>query len=69
MWGKIAFAVVFWIASIVGVTQLIQALPLSPGGGDNFQDPYTMILLGSALLLLAILMESSSKNRSKGQSA
>lgn len=54
MWGKVAFAVVFWVGSIVGVTQLVQALPLSPGGSDNLHDPYKMIFLGSALLLLAI---------------
>jgi len=31
----------------------VQALPLRPGGSDNFHDPLTMILFGSVLLLLA----------------
>jgi hypothetical protein len=54
MWRKIAFAFLFWVAAFFSVTQLAKALPLSPGGSDDFHDPYSMILLGFALLLLAI---------------
>lgn len=53
MWRKIAFVFLFWLAAFFSVTQLAKALPLSAGGGDNFHDPFTMILLGSVLLLLA----------------
>jgi hypothetical protein len=53
MWRKIAFVFLFWLAAIFGVAQLVQALPLRPGGSDNFYDPLTMILFGSVLLLLA----------------
>ena len=54
MRGKVALAGALWVGATVGVTLLVQALPLSPGGSDDFHDPYSMILLGFALLLLSI---------------